>query len=116
MLFDAHSCLLGRAPGEPPATLEIVRDFTGQRRFAATASLPAKARDAVRFSFELRAVARAAIVARDECVVAPGGQARRDVSLSPLFGRHRVTLRTEMAEPGADSFHAWAHWLKPQFM
>jgi FkbM family methyltransferase len=116
MLFDAHSCQLHpNPPGGKAATLAIERDFAGQRRFATTLSLPAKARAAVRFSFEL-SDGSGMPVAGDDCVVAPGGRVARTVDLSPLFGRHRVTLRTEMAEPGADSFHAWAHWLKPQFM
>ncbi|HVH82149.1 MAG TPA: FkbM family methyltransferase, partial [Stellaceae bacterium] len=116
MLFDAHSCQLHPNPvGEATATLVIERDFMGQRRFATTLSLPAKARDAVKFTFELYD-ASGNRVAGDECAVAPGRQAVRRVDLPPLFGRHRVILRTEMAEPCGDSFHAWAHWLKPQFM
>ncbi len=116
MVFDRHCCQLHpNARGELPATLAVERDFAGQRQFNATVALPAKARNAVRFSFELRA-ADGATVAHDECVVAPGGEAAREVPLPPLHGRHRVVLKTEMAEPGGDSFHAWAHWLKPQFM
>ena len=117
MLFDEHSCQLHpNDAGDKPATLAVERDFAGQRRFVTTLSLPAKARDAVRFSIELYDGGSGKSLVRDECVVAPGGQAVRDVAFPPLHGRHRVTLRTEMAEPGADSFHAWAHWLKPQFM
>jgi hypothetical protein len=117
MLFDENSCQLHpNDAGQPPATLAIERVFAGQRRFVATASLPAKARDAVRFSFELHDGASGTLVAQDECVVAPGCQSRREVALPVLHGRHRVVLRTEMAEAGGDSFHAWAHWLKPQFM
>ncbi|HML10908.1 MAG TPA: FkbM family methyltransferase [Stellaceae bacterium] len=117
MLFDDHSCQLHpNNAGEPPATLTVERDFAGQRRFAATLSLPEKARDAVRFSFELRDGASGKSLACDACVVAPGRRVEREVALPRLSGRHRVILRTEMAEPGGDSFHAWAHWLKPQFM
>jgi FkbM family methyltransferase len=117
MLFDAHSCQLHpNAPGEPPATLATERTFAGQRRFVATLSLPAKARDAVRFSFELHATKSGRLMAREEAIVAPGRQLPLDVALPHLIGRHRVILRTEMAEPCGDSFHAWAHWLKPQFM
>ena len=116
MLFDRHCCQLHpNEAGGPPATLAVEREFAGQRRFNATVALPAKARDAVRFSFELLA-ADGGIIAHDECVVAPGREAVREVCLPPLHGRHRVILQTEMAESGGDSFHAWAHWLKPQFM
>jgi FkbM family methyltransferase len=116
MIFDGDSCQLHpNAPGEPPATLAVERDFSGQRRFAATLSLPAKARDAVRFSFELRDE-NANAVAGDQWVVPPGREITREISMSPLFGRYRAILQTEMAAPGADSFHAWAHWLRPQFM
>ena len=116
MLFDEHSCQLHpNAAGEPPATLAVERDFAGQRRFVTTVSLPAKARDKVRFSLEIGDASGRSRV-RDECIVAPGQQLPRDVALPPLHGRHRVILRTEMAEPDGDSFHAWAHWLKPQFM
>ena len=117
MLFDAHSCQLHpNAAGESPATLTVERDFAGQRRFATTVSLPAKARDAVKFTFELHDGTSGQLLALDECVVRPGAQAAREVALPHLAGRHRVVLRTEMAEPAGDSFHAWAHWLKPQFM
>ena len=116
MLFDAHSCQLHPNPaGEPPAMLTVERDFAGQQRFATTLSLPTKARDAVRFTFELRDML-GKMIARDGGVVAPGRQTVRNVALPPLRGRYRVVLRTEMAKPGGDSFHAWAHWLKPQFM
>lgn len=117
MLFDDHSCQLHpNNAGEPPATLSVERDFAGQRRFAARLALPEKARAAVRFSFELLDGATGDVLARDACAVAPGEEVAREVALPPLFGRHRAVLRTEMAEPGADSFHAWAHWLKPHFM
>jgi FkbM family methyltransferase len=117
MLFDDHSCQLHpNNAGAPPATLTVEREFTGQRRFAVTLTLPQKARDAVRFSFELHDGASGKSLVRDACVVAPGRRVEREVSLPPLCGRHRVVLRTEMAEPGGDSFHAWAHWLKPHFM
>lgn len=117
MLFDDHSCQLHpNEAGQPPATLAIEREFAGQQRFGATLSLPEKARAAVRFSFELHSAASGELVARDTCVVTPGRHVPREVELPPLFGRHRVIVRTEMAEPGADSFHAWAHWLKPHFM
>jgi FkbM family methyltransferase len=116
MMFDDHSCQLHpNDPGELPATLAIEREFAGQQRFAATLSLPAKARSAVRFSFELCDSAGGSRLAYDECVVTPGRKAAREVALPPLFGRRRVILRTEMAEPDGDSFHAWAQWLKPQF-
>lgn len=117
MLFDEHSCQLHpNEAGQPPATLAVERVFAGQRRFATTAALPAKARDPVRFSFELHDGTSGALVAHDECVVAPGCQSLREVELPTLRGRHRAVLRTEMAEAGGDNFHAWAHWLKPQFM
>ena len=117
MLFDEHSCQLHpNDPDEKPATLAIERRFAGQRRFHAILSLPAKARDAVRFTFEILDGASGKNLARDQCIVAPGCEAVREVSLPLLFGRHRVILRTEMAEAGADSFHAWAHWLKPRFI
>ena len=117
MLFDEHSCQLHpNAAGEPPAILTVERVFCGQRRFVTTVSLPQKARDAVRFSFELRDGMSGAVLAAAERVVPPGCRAELDVALPPLHGRHRVMLRTAMAEPSGDSFHAWAHWLKPQFM
>jgi FkbM family methyltransferase len=117
MLFDDNSCQLHpNNAGQPPAALAIERDFSGQRRFAATLSLPEKARDPVRFSFELCGGVGGKILARDAWVVAPGQRVARDVTLSPLFGRHHVILRTEMAEPTGDSFHAWAHWISPHFM
>ncbi|HWB52519.1 MAG TPA: FkbM family methyltransferase [Stellaceae bacterium] len=116
MIFDGNCCQLHpNPPGEPAATLAMERDFAGQRRFVTTLSLPAKARDPVRFSLDLRdAIGNG--VAAAEWVVAPGGRAEREISLPPLFGRHRAILRTEMAESGGDSFHAWAHWLRPHFM
>jgi hypothetical protein len=117
MLFDEHSCQLHpNDAGQPPATLAIERDFAGQRRFRTTTRLPTKARNAVRFSFELRDGASGNSLACDAWVVAPGGETVREVALPPLHGRHRVVLATEMAERGADSFHAWAHWIAPQFM
>jgi FkbM family methyltransferase len=116
MLFDAHSCQLHpNDPREPAASLAIERDFAGQRRFATTLSLPAKARDAVRFSFALHD-ARGGEVAHRDWVVEPGRQVAGEVLLPELVGRHCITLRTEMAEPTGDSFHAWAHWLNPHFM
>jgi FkbM family methyltransferase len=117
MLFDDHSCQLHpNAAGGPPATLTVERAFARQRRFAATVSLPDKARDPVRFSVEVVDAASGRCVAQAAQVAAPGRRAALELELPPLSGRHRVMLRTNMAEPGGDSFHAWAHWLKPQFM
>jgi len=116
MVFDEHSCQLHPNPaGEPAATLVLERELCGHTRFHATASLPRKARDLVRFSVAIddRSGKR---VARSDCVAAPGAEAALELTLPPLHGRYRVTLQTEMAETGADSFHAWAHWLAPQFM
>ena len=117
MLFDDGSCQLHpNAAGEPPATLAVERDFAGQGRFATILSLPEKARDAVRFSFELRDGVTGRSLAHDNWVVAPGRRMACELSMPRLFGRHRVILRTEMAEPTGDSFHAWAHWISPHFM
>jgi len=117
ILFDEHSCQLHpNDSGQPPATLAVERDFAGQRRFRAEMSLPAKARHAVRFSFQVRAGANGECLGHGDWVVAPGRQALGEVALPPLFGRYRIALSTEMAKTGADSFHAWAHWLKPHFM
>ena len=117
MLFDDHSCQLHpNAAGRPPAQLAVAREFAGQRRFAATLSLPEKARDAVRFSFELYDGVSGKSLARSAWTVLPGQHTACEVPLRPLFGRHRVILRTEMAERGSDSFHAWAHWIGPHFM
>jgi hypothetical protein len=55
-------------------------------------------------------------LARDAWVVEPGRRVSGEVALPRPRGRHRVVLRTEMAEPAGDSFHAWAHWIAPQFM
>jgi FkbM family methyltransferase len=117
MLFDEHSCQLHPNDcGHPAATLAIERDFSGQHRFRSGLALPTKARGSVTFSIDIRAAACGKAVAHGEWIVAPGGQAAHELPLPPLFGRYRIELRTEMAEPGADSFHAWAHWLAPQFM
>jgi FkbM family methyltransferase len=117
MLFDDYSCQLHpNGPKEPPATLAIERDFAGQRHFGATLALPEKARDAVRFSVELRDGATGKRLAHEHWVVAPGRRVACDLAVPKLFGRHRVILRTEMAEPAGDSFHAWAHWIRPHFM
>jgi FkbM family methyltransferase len=117
ILFDDYSCQLHpNEAGQPAATLEIERGFAGQRHFAATLSLPDKARDAVRFSFELRDGVSGKNLARDAWVVAPGRRVARSVALPQLVGRHRVILRTEMAGRSGDSFHAWAHWIRPHFM
>jgi FkbM family methyltransferase len=117
MLFDDDSCQLHpNDAGQPPATLAVEREFAGQQRFAATMVLPEKARDAVRFSFELRNGASGESLAREAWIVAPGQRVTGEVALPRLLGRHRAVLHTEMAEPAGDSFHAWAHWLKPHFM
>jgi FkbM family methyltransferase len=117
MLFDEHSCQLHPNPaGERPAALAVEREFAGQRRFRTGAALPAKARDRVRFSVEIGPAAEGEPVVRDDWIVAPGARVTRDLALPALHGRHRVVLRTAMAEPGGDSFHAWAHWIEPQFM
>lgn len=117
MLFDEHCCQLHpNEAGQRPASLAIERDFAGQRRFRTGAALPAKARNPVEFSIEICRCGSAEPVARDEWVVAPGATVARDLALPVLQGRHRVVLRTAMAEPGGDSFHAWAHWIEPQFM
>jgi FkbM family methyltransferase len=116
IVFDEHSCQLHPNPaGEPPARLVVERELAGHTRFRATAALPRKARDAVRFSAEIedRAGKR---VAAGECVVPPGAQVPLELPLPSLHGCYRVILQTEMTEEGADSFHAWAHWLAPQFM
>lgn len=116
MLFDEHSCQLHpNDAGAPPACLTIERDLAGHTRFRATASLPEKARSPVRFTAEVRDGSGRSL-GRGECVVAPGGRAPLELALPPLDGRHRVTLQTEMAEPDGDSFHAWAHWIAPQFV
>ena len=116
MVFDEHSCQLHPNPvGEPAATLVLERELCGHTRFHATASLPRKARDAVRFSVAIDDRS-GKYVARGDCVAAPGAEAALELTLPPLHGRYRVTLQTEMAGTGGDSFHAWAHWLAPQFM
>jgi len=116
MVFDEHSCQLHPNPaGEAPARLIVERELTGHTGFRATASLPRKARDAVRFSAEIEDCAGRRVAA-GACVVAPGAKAPLELTLPPSQGRHRVTLQTEMAEEGGDSFHGWAHWLAPQFM
>jgi hypothetical protein len=117
MLFDQYSCQLHpNDAGRPPAALSVERDFAGHRRFHTTVTLPAKARGSVKFSFEVHDGASGKCLGRGDWIVAPGGRATSEVALPLLFGRHRVTLRTEMAEAGGDSFHAWAHWIEPQFM
>jgi FkbM family methyltransferase len=116
MIFDDDSCQLHpNDAGGPPARLIVEREFGGQSRFWATASLPPKARDAVRFSAEVQGRAGQSL-GRAECVVAPGGETPLELALPVLHGRHRIILQTEMAEPAGDSFHAWAHWIKPLFM
>ena len=116
MLFDEHSCQLHpNDAGGPPARLAVEREFAGHTRFRATASLPEKARAAVRFTAEVQDGAGRSL-GRGECVVAPGAKAPLELTLPPLHGRHRITLQTEMAEPDGDSFHAWAHWIAPQFV
>ncbi len=117
LLFDQYSCQLHpNDAGQPPAMLSVERDFAGHSRFHTTATLPAKARGSVKFSFELCDGASGKCLGRGDWIVAPGGRATSEVALPPLFGRHRVMLRTEMAEVDGDSFHAWAHWIEPQFM
>ena len=116
VIFDEHSCQLHpNDAGQPPAQLLIEREFAGHARFRATASLPPKARSAVRFTAEVQDLAGATLV-RGDCVVAPGSQAPLELTLPPLHGCRRVILKTEMAEPDGDSFHAWAHWIAPQFV
>jgi FkbM family methyltransferase len=116
MMFDEHSCQLHPNPsGEPPAALVVERKLHGHTRFLATASLARKARDAVRFNVAIEDQAGNR-VARGECVTAPGGETPLELALPPLHGRYRIILQTEMAEAGGDSFHAWAHWLAPQFL
>ncbi len=116
MLFDEHSCQLHpNDAGGPPARLAVEREFAGHTRFRATVSLPEKARAAVRFTAEVRDSAGRSF-GRGECVVAPGSRTPLELALPPLHGRHRITLQTEMAEPDGDSFHAWAHWIAPQFV
>jgi FkbM family methyltransferase len=117
MLFDEHSCQLHpNGFGEPPATLSVDCDLGGQRRFRAGAALPGKARSTVRFSVQLQDRTSGKRICGGEWVVAPGQQSVCEVALPPLHGRFRVRLCTEMAEAGSDSFHAWAHWIAPQFM
>jgi FkbM family methyltransferase len=116
MVFDEHSCQLHpNGAGESQARLIVERELAGQSRFRATAALPHKARAAVRFTVEIqdRTGRR---VAGAECVVAPGREAPLELAPPPLHGRYRVILQTEMAEAGGDSFHAWAHWIAPQFL
>ncbi len=116
MLFDEHSCQLHpNDAGGPPARLVVEREFFGQCGFRATASLPSKARAPVRFTAAVTDGAGRSL-GRGDCVVAPGGKVPLDFALPPLHGRHRVTLQTEMAAPDGDSFHAWAHWIAPQFV
>jgi FkbM family methyltransferase len=116
MIFDDHSCQLHpNDAGGPPARLIIEREFAGHSRFEAMASLPPKARDAVRFSVEVQDRAGQTL-GRAECVAPPGSDIPLELALPALCGRHRVILQTEMAKPAGDSFHAWAHWIKPLFM
>jgi FkbM family methyltransferase len=116
MLFDEHSCQLHpNDAGGPPARLVIEREFAGQSRFQATASLPEKARAAVRFTAAV-ADSDGTSLGRASCVVAPGCKTSLELALPPLHGRYRVTLQTEMAAADGDSFHAWAHWIAPQFV
>jgi hypothetical protein len=116
MVFDEHSCQLHPNPaGEAPARLVVERELARQTQFHATAALPRKSRDAVRFSAAIEDCTGRRVAAA-ECVVAPGTQSPLKLALPPLRGRYRVILQTEMAEAGGDSFHAWAHWLAPQFM
>jgi FkbM family methyltransferase len=116
MVFDEHSCQLHPNPvGEAPPRLIVARELAGQTRFLATVALPRKARDVVRFSAGIEDCA-GKLVAAAECVVAPGQQSPLELPLPSLRGRYRVVLQTEMAEEGGDSFHAWAHWIAPQFM
>jgi len=116
MVFDEHSCQLHPNPcGEPPARLVVERKLSGHSRFFATASLARKARAAVRFSAEIADHAGNRL-ARGECIVAPGAAEPLQLAFPALHGCYRVTLQTEMAEHGGDSFHAWAHWLAPQFL
>jgi FkbM family methyltransferase len=116
MLFDEHSCQLHpNDSGQPPARLVVERELSGHSRFRATASLPPKARDAVRFTAEVQDYAGKRL-AGGERVVVPGTAVPIELGLPPLRGRHRVILQTEMAEADGDSFHAWAHWIAPEFM
>ena len=116
MLFDEHSCQLHpNDAGGAAARLVVERELSGQHRFHATASLPAKARSPVRFAAEVHDGAGKSL-GRGDCVVAPGGKAPLEFALPPLHGRHRITLQTEMAALDGDSFRAWAHWIAPQFV
>jgi len=116
MVFDEHSCQLHPNPaGEPPARLIVERALAGQARFRATVALPRKARGPVRFIAQIQDNAGKRL-AGGECVVAPGKEAPLELPLPPLRGRYHVILQTEMAERDGDSFHAWAHWIAPQFL
>ena len=117
MMFDGHSCQLHpNGAGAAPATLAVLRNFAGQRCFKAGLALPPKARAPVRFSLDVFDAADGRHLGAGGWVVAPGERAEPTLRLAPLHGRCRVRLRTEMAQPDGDSFHAWAHWLAPQFM
>ena len=113
--FDGSSCQLH--PNVPnsgaPARVIFPRWLRGQTRALATVMHAGVQGPPVRFIMRIEADDGRVIAEASELLV-EGGQRALEFEFEAAFGRHRITLETEVPPGFVHNHNAWARWLDPR--
>lgn len=115
--FDTDSCQLHPSDrGQPAAELATTVELNGQTAFECEVSVENPNGHAVDFIVEIRNLDTDLEIAKTSITAAAGSRQRWNVPLGiPIYGPHRVALRTVMSPNSPSSHQAFANWLAPSF-
>ena len=113
-IFDGHSCQLHpNAPGAPPARASFPRTLDGQTTFSAGLLHAGSPSAPITFTLRIEDETNTPVLRATHTLTSGQTHTLSANFPTPLTGRHRIILQTEMA-PGAPSHaNAWARWLGP---
>lgn len=116
-MFDIDSCQLHPAKREEPAAeLATVVELSGHTRFQCQISVENPLGFAVNFNVELRDLTTGLQVINANKTAEAGRREVWDLVLGrPVFGFHRIMLRTLMASNAPSNHQAFANWIAPTF-
>lgn len=115
--FDATSCQLNATrQTDAPAELYTLIEFSGQCRFACTVMVENPRGHAVTFSLAIHSATNDEQVVEASVEVAANEKVQWTVTVRPLEGAHRVTLRTRMAQGSPTNHQVRSYWLDPHFL
>jgi FkbM family methyltransferase len=115
-MFDTDSCQLHPAKrGESPSELATTVDLNGHVAFDCAVSVENPNGHAVDFIVEVRSLTDQEII-KTSITATPGATHRWNVPLgAPVYGTHRVALRTVMSPNSPSNHQAFANWIAPSF-